>query len=158
LSMCCDGVGIVRVGHDQYAELLRLLNWRRSGQEDSHLSYADERAMEQNAEHDIMHSDTFFVFAADAGARFVGYTAVALIPKPDPRLGTVYVDELWVAPPYRRRGIASMLVRQVLALGREKGLWRVRLHVSRRNRAALKLYQRLGFCATDHSVFCEREI
>ncbi len=62
------------------------------------------------------------------------------------------IDELFIAPEYRRRGLATSLL-ESLADG-EQSLWPVRpaalaLEVSPRNRRARSLYKRLGFRGTN---------
>ena len=51
-----------------------------------------------------------------------------------------------VAQEARRRGAASLIMKAVLGICREKPVSRVYLEVAEGNRAALKLYGRLGFC------------
>lgn len=50
-----------------------------------------------------------------------------------------------VAPPWRRRGIARMLVDHALSEGRSQGVRRVLLEVRASNEPALSLYRRFGF-------------
>ncbi len=71
----------------------------------------------------------------------LGYATACLIPKPDARQGTIYVDELWVAPPHRRRGIARTLLKAMEEVGRDLDLWRMRLYVAEDNQAARALYR-----------------
>ena len=57
----------------------------------------------------------------------------------------LHINTLAVAPEYRRMGIATGLVRFVL---RNTGARRATLEVRRSNRAAIDLYEKLGFRAT----------
>lgn len=57
----------------------------------------------------------------------------------------VFLDELFVAPAFRGRGVGSEVIGRVLALGRERGWVRVELEVNRTNVGARRLYARLGF-------------
>lgn len=53
-----------------------------------------------------------------------------------------HVDAVYVKPAYRRRGIASRLMRLAIAWAGERGCVRVRLHTSAEGRF---LYEHLGF-------------
>jgi ribosomal protein S18 acetylase RimI-like enzyme len=55
---------------------------------------------------------------------------------------------MWVAPQYRRRGIAAQLVNEVLELARREHAESVTLWVAEGNGAAGALYERLGFVRT----------
>lgn len=77
--------------------------------------------------------------------RAVGLTAVSVYD--DYRrevLGhaVAHVNAVYVQPPYRRRGIASELVREAIAWARDRGCVRVRLRSSDDGR---RVYERLGF-------------
>jgi ribosomal protein S18 acetylase RimI-like enzyme len=66
------------------------------------------------------------------------------------------VDEIYVRPNVRGRGIATeALTKLPKALG-AFGLRAIHLEVSRENEAAVKLYQRAGFTARDHYMFMSR--
>jgi ribosomal-protein-alanine N-acetyltransferase len=56
-----------------------------------------------------------------------------------------HLANLAIAPGYRRRGLASRLVRAVLAEARRRGSRWIQLEVRVTNTAALALYQGLGF-------------
>ena len=56
-----------------------------------------------------------------------------------------YIAMLATASTYRRRGIASYLVRMAVDAMREKGADEVVLETETSNKASLKLYERLGF-------------
>ena len=53
---------------------------------------------------------------------------------------------VYVEPPWRRRGVAEALMRSLLATLAERGIRRVVLHASEQGRA---LYERLGFVRTN---------
>ena len=75
-----------------------------------------------------------------------------LIEQDDKPIGRLYIDrrkdeirlvDIALLPRYRRKGIGSMLLKDVLAEGRDKNL-PVRIHVEHNN-PALALYIQLGF-------------
>ncbi|MGO9558242.1 MAG: GNAT family N-acetyltransferase [Acidimicrobiales bacterium] len=65
-----------------------------------------------------------------------------------PRQASIDLVSMWVAPEYRRLGIAAQLVKAVLELAREEQARAVTLWVAQGNGAAAALYERLGFVRT----------
>jgi predicted GNAT family acetyltransferase len=57
---------------------------------------------------------------------------------------------VYTQPAWRRRGIAERLVREVLAWAAARGVSSVVLHASAAGR---RLYERLGFAATNEMIF-----
>lgn len=57
---------------------------------------------------------------------------------------SAYMDDLFVQPAYRHRGIAKALFRQAERIAREKGAVRLDLMVWAFNEEALRFYQSLG--------------
>jgi ribosomal protein S18 acetylase RimI-like enzyme len=150
-------ISIIRVGQKEYLDFCHLLEWRRTGQEKNDISaYKEERIGEFFKKHNILDSDMFYIFAAKIEEKFVGYITATLIPKPDPRLGTLYVDELWVAEAYRRKNIAKMLMDEVFKLSKEMNMWKVRLYVEEDNIVARNFYKKVGFSEINTAIFCEK--
>jgi ribosomal protein S18 acetylase RimI-like enzyme len=59
-----------------------------------------------------------------------------------------YLEFLWVAPGFRRSGIASMLLRTVLDRLKESGVHTVWLYILNGNQEAMHLYEGFGFQRT----------
>jgi ribosomal-protein-alanine N-acetyltransferase len=59
----------------------------------------------------------------------------------------LHINNLAVAPPYRRRGIGTALMQHILDEGVRLGASRATLEVRRSNEAARHLYEQLGFSA-----------
>lgn len=57
---------------------------------------------------------------------------------------SAYMDDLYVSPAFRRRGVATALFRRAEALAKEKGAVRLDLMVWGFNREALAFYESLG--------------
>ena len=69
----------------------------------------------------------------------------------------VEVVGVWVDPDYRGRGLGAGVVEAVVAWGTERGAATARLWVNVENDTAIRVYERLGFAATDHTqMFGER--
>ena len=139
-------ISVIKVREEEYLNFCRLLEWRRTGIEQIDSSYYKSIKLESFfKKYNVLNSDTFFVFAAKAEDKYVGYINAVLIPKPDPRLGILYVDELWVPEPYRQEGIGRLLIKAVFKVAKELGLWRVRLYVGTWNDVARDFYKKVGF-------------
>ena len=60
----------------------------------------------------------------------------------------LHINTLAVAPRFRRRGVATLLMQHVLAEAAREGARKATLEVRASNQAALALYERLGFRVT----------
>jgi ribosomal protein S18 acetylase RimI-like enzyme len=77
---------------------------------------------------------------AIAGGEVVGQAAAVLHRHPDERPVELYIDELAVAPAFRRRGIARLMLDELFALGRELGCHEAWVGTEHDNVAATSLY------------------
>jgi ribosomal protein S18 acetylase RimI-like enzyme len=84
-------------------------------------------------------------FIAREGGVDVGLAAV--FAEPDVP-GRMHLVSMWVAPRYRRRGVARALVDQAVRWAAERRAREVGLWVADQNTAARRLYERLGFRPT----------
>jgi ribosomal protein S18 acetylase RimI-like enzyme len=63
-----------------------------------------------------------------------------------------YLEYLWVAPGFRRTGMASLLLRMVLTRLKASGVHTVWLYILDGNEPAMRLYRRFGFQGTNERV------
>jgi ribosomal protein S18 acetylase RimI-like enzyme len=84
-------------------------------------------------------------FIAREGGVDVGLAAV--FAEPDAP-GRMHLVSMWVAPGYRRRGVARALVAQAVRWAAEHRAREVILWVADNNSAAHRLYERVGFRPT----------
>jgi ribosomal protein S18 acetylase RimI-like enzyme len=63
-----------------------------------------------------------------------------------------YLEYLWVAPGFRRVGVASSLLRAVLARLQASGVHTVWLYILDGNEPAMRLYQKFGFLGTNERI------
>lgn len=82
--------------------------------------------------------------------RYVGLVGVTRLP--DSPSQECYLEYLWVPQRFRRRGVASMLLRTVLDRLRESGVHTVWLYILDGNTPAMRLYRRFGFKSTDERL------
>jgi [ribosomal protein S18]-alanine N-acetyltransferase len=84
---------------------------------------------------------SFCYLARDAAGRAVGFCSFWRV------LEELHINNLAVAPDYRRRGVGTALLTFVLSEGSRLGALRATLEVRRSNDIARQLYERLGFIA-----------
>ncbi len=60
-----------------------------------------------------------------------------------------YLEELYVVPARRRRGIGERIMRRVIELVRERGCGSIELGTSTDDVGAIALYEKLGFCGEE---------
>jgi ribosomal protein S18 acetylase RimI-like enzyme len=152
-------VKIIRVGASEIPLLYDLLKWRLTGPESEHPPSHQEdphKVFDLEKMRANIKSDSMLVWAAEHKHRLVGYCSVAKILKPN---GLVYffIDELWVPTPFRRKGIALGLLREVIKVAQVMDMWRVRLTAADTN-AALNLYRKAGFNVHEPSGWTEMEL
>jgi [ribosomal protein S18]-alanine N-acetyltransferase len=85
------------------------------------------------------HSDVSRFYVARAAGTVVAYCAGWVI------FDELHINNLAVAPAWRRRGVASALLTFVLEDAAAEGAIRGTLEVRRSNEAARRLYERFGF-------------
>ena len=82
---------------------------------------------------------SYFFLAKNEIGRIVGFCSFWYV------LDEVHVNNLAVLPDYRRRGVASAILKRIFAETRRMGAKRVTLEVRRSNVAAQQLYETFGF-------------
>ncbi len=85
--------------------------------------------------------------------RPAGLCVAAWIPKLDPRMGFLFVDELYVLPDARRRGVGTALMSAADRLARSVGAAGIRLLARPDNAAARAFYASLGFKDSQSILF-----
>jgi len=106
---------------------------------------------------DPFDARTVWILLAIAGDRPVGLAVLVRIPKLDDRVGFLYLDEIHVLAPWRRRGIGTRLIGRALEIAASNCLAGIRLLARPENAAARASYERWGFTASE-SLLYERRI
>jgi len=89
---------------------------------------------------ELTHSDVTRVYLLrDVEDRVIAFCIVWII------FDELHINTLAVGPAHRRRGLATFLLREVMADAGRDGARRATLEVRESNAAALELYARLGF-------------
>ena len=82
---------------------------------------------------------------ADGGCTADGASPPSLVDRPHVRGGKIYLMTLCVLSPFRRLGVATALLEDVVETARKWGVEEVYAHVWVENRAALEWYEKRGF-------------
>jgi ribosomal protein S18 acetylase RimI-like enzyme len=85
------------------------------------------------------------VWFIENGGRRAGYVILTIGFSFEYRGKESFIDELYVLPEFRNRGIARQAMHLVAEAARELGINAIHLEVSTTNESALSLYRRLGF-------------
>jgi ribosomal protein S18 acetylase RimI-like enzyme len=136
------GLEILAAGPAREREVLEL--WARLAE--SYGKTADPKVMQESYRYTVAHPEQVQVFVAVAGGRVLGTVSLHLR-----HFSTWnnhwygHVEDLFVVPEARRRGVAARLLQHVLAAARTEKLGRLELHTLKENRRARALYEKLGF-------------
>src|SRR3990167_8719103 len=81
-------------------------------------------------------------WVAEMNRIIIGFIKAEIL---DTRPGMLYIDNLFVHPDHRSRGVGTNLIHFVEVIFKERGASKVRLYVAKQNTIAKKLYKKLGF-------------
>jgi ribosomal protein S18 acetylase RimI-like enzyme len=90
------------------------------------------------------HGNAFCLVAEEQG-QLVGFVTACLLAHPVMESQCGEIEELYVQPHGRRRGIGSALVNQAVALLRQQGASSIRTHVCADSPLAKSFWQHLGW-------------
>jgi ribosomal protein S18 acetylase RimI-like enzyme len=138
---------------DDLAELARLFDAYRVFYEQSSDPAASEGFVDNLLGSNITR---FFIAREKAGSAALGF--VHLIPS----FGTLrmrpiwYLEDLFVTPGARRRGIGEALMLHAEGFARANGAERLTLSTAHDNHIAQALYRKLGYVREDHFLYFHR--
>ena len=81
---------------------------------------------------------------AHHGENVVGGLVAYELEKFENRRNEIYIFDIAVAKEHRRRGIATRLIEELRAIGRERGVGGIFVQAERGDKAAIKLYELFG--------------
>lgn len=146
---------VQRVGESNYHLFDDMVAWRIIGKERTENQKEKSRVQNYDDKLKELDHEGFYVYAAEVMGKFVGWISLMYIPKIGPwSKGFVYVDEIWTAPDYRKKGIAVELMKQADELQKELGAVGVRLYTS--NEPAQKLFEKCEYEVQGDCVFMSK--
>jgi ribosomal protein S18 acetylase RimI-like enzyme len=92
----------------------------------------------------LLGSAGFIAVVARSDGRVVGGLAAYVLPKFEQARSEIYIYDLAVDEPFRRRGVATGLIEKLRAVAAERGAWVVYVQADRDDAAAVALYSKLG--------------
>ena len=153
---------IVRVDKDNYTMFDEMIFYRENNRERN--EYEKNEAHDFSTVYETLTNENLYVYAAQYKNIFVGWISIVYIPKVSwtKGKGHLYIDELWVNPSYRNKGIAKALMLEAdkLVMNAAKpNILGIRLYVDANNEEALPLYKKCGYRGVnDDAVFMEKEL
>ena len=92
----------------------------------------------------LLGGDSFIAVAALQGNEVVGGLAAYELRKFEQERSEIYIYDLAVAAPYRRRGIATALIEQLKVIAGTRGAYVIYVQADLQDSPAIELYAKLG--------------
>lgn len=92
----------------------------------------------------LLSRDTFFALVAVEREKVIGGLAAYVLDKFEQERSEVYIYDLAVAEPHRRRGIATALIERLKPLAAARGAWVIFVQADPGDDPAIALYTKLG--------------
>ncbi len=145
---------IVRISESNYGSYDNMIYWRVNGTERK----PEDLCLVSKEIQAELKNDNVYIYSAILDGKMVGWITLVYIPKVGKfnGRGHIYVDELWVQPSYRGRGISKGLMRKADDLRDRLGATGIRLYVSIDNTAAKACYESCGLEYSGKAYFMEK--
>ena len=92
----------------------------------------------------LLGRETFIALVAVEGGEAVGGVAAYVLEKFEQERSEIYLYDLAVAEPHRRRGIATALIEELRRIAPEHGAWVIFVQADHGDDPAIALYTKLG--------------
>ena len=92
----------------------------------------------------LLSDEKFILLAASVEGSVVGALSAYELTKYEQERSELYIYDLAVAEPFRRRGIARAMIEALKPIAREKGAWMIFVQADRVDEPAVALYRSLG--------------
>ena len=92
------------------------------------------------------------LLVGEAGSEAVGYLMAYRLERPDREASQMFVYEVDVAPDWRRQGVGTALLEEIISLARAERMFEAFVVTGRSNVAARELYTRAGGKVEDESA------
>jgi len=136
---------IIRVDKENYHMFDDMIFYREHGRYKSNNESME--VQDFTLYYKALEMQTFYVFAAQLEGKFLGYIFLNYLPKIGTTNGRgwLFVDDLWVNPQYRRKGIALLLMKKADTLSKELNTSGLRLYVNTDNTGGVAFYEMCGY-------------
>ena len=138
---------IERITRENYHMYDDMVSWRMGGVELTKEEKESRNSNEFTEVYKELEDPGFYAYGALCDGRFVGWISLMYTPKIGRKRwkkGVLYVDEIWTAPEYRRKGIGTQLMKKAFDCQKETGAVQVRLYVGEDNIVAQELFKKCG--------------
>jgi ribosomal protein S18 acetylase RimI-like enzyme len=149
---------IVKVDRDNYKMFDDMVFFRINKRERTEQEQAEIQS--SDTVYEVLDSENLYVFAAQSEDKFIGWISLVYIPKigKSNGKGHLFIDELWVNPAFRKKGIANGFMKQADVLSKEINALGLRLYVNTTNDEAIALYEKCGYTSKfGTALFMEKE-
>ena len=92
----------------------------------------------------LLGNDSFFALVALVGGKVAGGLAAYELRKFEQERAEIYIYDLAVAEPHRRKGIATALIRELQRIGARRGAYVIFVQADLGDDPAIELYSKLG--------------
>lgn len=92
----------------------------------------------------LLAGDSFIALAAVEDGEIIGGLAGYELRKFEQQRSEIYIYDLAVAEPHRRRGVASALIAALQPIAAERGAWVIYVQADHGDEPAIALYTKLG--------------
>jgi aminoglycoside 3-N-acetyltransferase I len=93
---------------------------------------------------EVLARDHVIALVASADGRIVGGLVAYELDKLERARREIYIYDLAVAEPFRKRGVATALIGRLREIGKSRGAWVIYVQADYGDDAAIALYEKLG--------------
>lgn len=93
---------------------------------------------------ELLGSDTFIAVVAQYRGALIGGLAAYELKKFEQKRSEIYIYDLAVASPFRKKGVATALIETLKPIARERGAWVIFVQADYSDDPAVQLYTKLG--------------
>ncbi|HRK18123.1 MAG TPA: AAC(3)-I family aminoglycoside N-acetyltransferase [Hyphomicrobiaceae bacterium] len=143
-----SAIDIHCLGPTEIVAMRRLLDVFGAAFED-HERYSSEQPGDRYLA-DLLAKPTFISIVAMASGDVVGGLTAYVLDKPEREDSEIYIYDLAVTERYRRRGVATALIRRLQTIAELRGARVIFVQADLEDAPAIALYQKLGSQETAH--------
>lgn len=99
---------------------------------------------------EALKSKKHLVLVVEKDKHLMGYLHGTYFSNPYDKGG--YVEDIFVTNNFRRKGVASKLIKEFVKILKDKKYKKIRLSVNTKNIGAIRLYKKLGFETSHYSL------